>query len=74
MLQSRRRGSSSEIATGCESIQTVNRTETTIDTENLTRRAVKIEMTGETTEKTTGDRAGAKSGLARTREILSARP
>jgi hypothetical protein len=31
-------------------------------------------MTGETTEKTTGDRAGAKSGLARTREILSARP
>ena len=43
-------------------------------TESLIRRAVKIEMNGETTEKTTGDRAGAKSGLARTREILSVGP
>jgi hypothetical protein len=74
MLQSRRPGSSSEIATGCESIQTVNRTTTTRETESLTRRVVKIEMNGKTIEKTTGDRAGAKSGLARMREILSLGP
>jgi len=48
----------------------MNRTTTTIDTESLTRRAVKIEMNGETTEKTTEDRAGDKNGLARTRKIL----
>jgi hypothetical protein len=70
MIASRRRDSSSEIATGCESIQTMNRTRITINTESLTRRAVVIEMNGVTTKETIEDKAGDKSGLPRTDEIL----
>jgi hypothetical protein len=71
MIANRRRDSSLEIATGCASIRTMNRTGTTKETKNLIRRAAMtqmIEVSGEMTGEIRQHRTGGNSELPRSKE------